>query len=956
MPRTWISAPAKGMGVGDTGVEFASKLRGVSFTNDGALMVLPGQSLIPTSAWTDFGLPIKAFSARAGDKNYVIIGVLEKSGGTDEHGHYYVRIYDIDGDSYTDVTPTTAGDFAVYNIPVFNPYSLSTVPYAFIGAWSSDGSLKSKKVKLGSSITTLNLGIEAPTQAPSAAAGDAGSLDGTYYFRYTYYDSSLDIESNGSPASDAVTVANQNVDLSNIAGTGQPGVDKIRIYGLGGSVTEYMLIATIDNPGAGQTTSYTVSTAESEWGQNIPTDHDPPPSDIVYLEWNEQLGRLFAVDDDGRLWWSSSWQPDYWPTDNYIDTGLELLALATFRGTTYVFTKDEAYQVVGPINDQFEIRKVADIGVIGPAALAVIPTGIMMVTPAKSVILFVGGLAKSIGEPIEGILRAEKPLDNYYGYNFWTVSTAGNRGFVTFGEVEREVATVQYVAVGVENAPEFHILKSDGANLSFLTKVSNGSLDEVRFSPNGNYIAAVKGEEAALFVYEFDGSTLSLAGSATLPGDVGGYGVAWSPNGSYIAVAHGESPYFSVYSWDGSNLTLVDTYTLTNTGQSCSFNKDGSKIAVVSGAVGTIWLLGFDGSNLALLDTVSLGSSNIHCHFSPVEDYLVVSNGDGKVAVYDCSTDSFSLIDTYTLSGEVCQARFSPCGKYIAVGTRGASILYLFKWDGSSISLVTTYSTTARIRSIGWGPTREQLVACEEYPAGNTLYYFQFDGSNLTLLDTYEHENGFYACDASPVGESNLNIRSLNTLVVHSDGQWSIDEHGYSAFCTDPRFRTLHIDDSFFYLSTSRAKKGLNAIAVKYDVGPYEYPLDLQSVYPDDTSPSPDSSNLIQSNRIFPAGPGRKFRLRGFKFKVHKVQGTPEVSITLKVDGGGTGKEYSKNNVSITTDYGALGTFYPTTNLIGHYLNYEVSISSNIAKFYGLEIEWEPIGGATEPVGGGGVE
>jgi len=83
---------------------------------------------------------------------------------------------------------------------------------------------------------------------------------------------------------------------------------------------------------------------------------------------------------------------------------------------------------------------------------------------------------------------------------------------------------------------------------------------------------------------------------------------------------------------------------------------------------------------------------------------------------------------------------------------------------------------------------------------------------------------------------------------------------------------------------------------------------------------------------------------------VHRVQGTPEVSITLKVDGGGTGKEYSKNNISITTDYDALGTFYPTTNLIGHYLNYEVSISSDIAKFYGLEIEWEPIGGATEPV------
>jgi len=631
---------------------------GVTFNPDGTFLYITGtgvgeRTIYVYSLSTAWDISSASYDSSLSTGDQGVYDIVFKTDGTKLYGTaldklyqysatsskytnfpYCIRFYDLVNDTFEDYLPCDQySNFSAYNIPLFNPYSSSTAPWAFVGGW---GNQRSIKIKVSSDSTWRYLGIEAPTQAPSAAAGNAGSLDGTYYFRYTYYDSSLDIESNGSPASDAVTVANQEVDLSNIAGTGQPGVDKIRIYGLGGAVTEYMLIATIDNPGEGQTTSYTVSTAESEWGQNIPTDHDPPPSDIVYLEWNEQLGRLFAIDDDGRLWWSSSWQPDYWPTDNYIDTGRKLLALATFRGTTYAFDQHEAFQVVGPINDTFELRKVADIGIISPTAIRVTNAGIMGITPSKTVFLFAGGFAKSIGEQIEPFLKGEYLPGSYYGYNLWVVSQAGDKGFVTIAEVAQ---------------------------------------------------------------------------------------------------------------------------------------------------------------------------------------------------------------------------------------------------DGSE-----------------------------------------------------------------------LDIKSIYTFVLHSEGKWTMDGHGYMAFCDDPQFQPPDITTGSSYWGDNDARRGLRLIAMLPNGKPYYYYLSPQATYPDNTSPSPDSLNLIQSNRIFPAGPGRKFRLRGFKFKVHRVQGTPEVSVTFKVDGGGAGKEYSKNNISITTDYGALGTFYPTTNLIGHYLNYEVSISSNIAKFYGLEIEWEPIGGATEPV------
>jgi len=904
MPRTWIPAPAKGMGVGDTGVEFASKLRGVSFTNDGALMVLPGQSLIPASAWTDFGLPIKVFSARTGNKHYLIIGVLDKKLGSSSSGSYYkyyVRIYNIDEDSYTDISPTSVGGFSPYNIPIFNPYSSSTVPYAFIGAWSSDGSIRSKKIKLDSSITILNLGIEAPTQAPSAAAGASGALDGTYYFRYTYYDSSLDIESNGSPASNAVTVANQNVDLSNITGTGEPGVDKIRIYGLGGSVTEYMLIATIDNPGEGQTTTYTVSTAESEWGQNIPTDHDPPPSDVVYLEWNEQLGRLFAIDDDGRLWWSSSWQPDYWPTDNYIDTGLELLALATFRGTTYAFTKDETYQVIGPINDQFELRKVADIGVIGPAALTVIPTGIMMVTPAKSVILFVGGIGKSIGEPIEGILKAEELLTDYYGYNFWTVSTAGDRGVITFAEIQQEAGSSELDIKGIYTL----IVHSDGQWTIDEHGYSAFCMDPRFHVPHLDdypYLADIT-------AYSYDNISLDVSSQTSYPVDVG-----FNPDGDILYVLGTDTNRIYQYSLS----TPWDISTATYTGKSFDFGgqDDGP------------WSFAFkpDGSKLYVLGL----------HNKDVYQYSLSTPWDISTASYDNVSYSVGSEDP-----DVYALYFKPDGTAFYVA--GASNNAVFQYSLSTPWDISTASYTGKSGSAGTDNPSGLSFSSD----GSKCYVTDRDDDRVlqhTLSTSWDISTAQYdkaldisGQDTNPWG--NCFSQSGHRLYVAGDATDKIYQYSAPSYTVPWNYR-----------------KGLCAIAVKPNQGPYLYPLGLQSVYPDDSSPSPDSSNLIQSNRIFPAGPGRKFRLRGFKFKVHKVQGTPKVSITLKVDGGGTGKEYSKNNISITTDYGALGTFYPTTNLIGHYLNYEVYISSNIAKFYGLEIEWEPIGGATEPASGGITE
>jgi len=123
-----------------------------------------------------------------GTKLYATVGsyIYQYSATTSTYTNFghYIRVYNLEDDVFEDYLPRDRNsNFVVYNIPVFNPYSSSTVPWAFIGGW---GNQRSIKIKVSSDSTWKYLGIEAPTQAPSAAVGDAGSLDGTYYFRYTY--------------------------------------------------------------------------------------------------------------------------------------------------------------------------------------------------------------------------------------------------------------------------------------------------------------------------------------------------------------------------------------------------------------------------------------------------------------------------------------------------------------------------------------------------------------------------------------------------------------------------------------------------------------------------------------------------------------------------------------------------------------------------------------------------
>jgi len=123
------------------------------------------------------------------------------------------------------------------------------------------------------------------------------------------------------------------------------------------------------------------------------------------------------------------------------------------------------------------------------------------------------------------------------------------------------------------------------------------------------------------------------------------------------------------------------------------------------------------------------------------------------------------------------------------------------------------------------------------------------------------------------------------------------------------------------------------------DRGIYSFPLTIQ----EDSDPT--SRNVVlTSHRIFLAGPNGRFRIRGFKIRTSEYYGTGDVTITVKLSVDDS-SYYTKD---ITTASSA-AVWYPTPNLVGNYLRYEISTStssSTFFKFFGIEIDWEPLGGA----------
>lgn len=231
---------------------------------------------------------------------------------------------------------------------------------------------------VGTEEGTRPMGCPKPAHGCTIVLGDGTGLTGAYSYKITYrYDGYQ--ESNGSPASNSVTPANQDIDLVNIPTTSNAD-RKIYRTAAGGAIYKY--VTTLNS---GDTT-YTDSLADASLGDTIPSDHGEPPI-FKFIKLHDE--RLFGVKaDDSIVYYSDisgvTSYPDIFPDSNYFpistDDGDVITGMAQDpMGYLCIFKHNsirKLYTQGSP--SQWTVSDVYDIhGCIAPYTIAESPHGII---------------------------------------------------------------------------------------------------------------------------------------------------------------------------------------------------------------------------------------------------------------------------------------------------------------------------------------------------------------------------------------------------------------------------------------------------------------------------------------------------------------------------------------------------------------------------------------------------
>lgn len=212
-----------------------------------------------------------------------------------------------------------------------------------------------------------NFGITAPASAPTLAdSGVAGSPNGTYEARVTFYNSATGAESSAGPTSGTVTVASKKIDFSSIPTSADSQVTSRKLYLRNTSTQANFYLATTINDNT--TTTYQYNAADSTLITLGPdtAENNPPPSGIKYLATHRS--RLFAADDTtlyySKVLFPEAFDPDFTESVNPND-GQKITAIHAAHDVLIIFKSSSMYVLVGDDPNDWSIRLVdSDIGCV----------------------------------------------------------------------------------------------------------------------------------------------------------------------------------------------------------------------------------------------------------------------------------------------------------------------------------------------------------------------------------------------------------------------------------------------------------------------------------------------------------------------------------------------------------------------------------------------------------------
>ena len=190
-------------------------------------------------------------------------------------------------------------------------------------------------------------GIAAPATKPTIAVGAGTGLTGDYNAKYTYIrkvGSTLVSESNPSDAAtSAQTLSNEDLKVTWTASSDSQ-VTHVRIYRTLANGGDYF----VDQDVAIGTLTIDTSTAESDLGTIVATNHNRPPAGTLCI------GPLFNgyifIAIGNLLHWCLAKRPEYWDADDFIEVGppeFTIKALVSLDGQLYAITDRNIHFIQG---------------------------------------------------------------------------------------------------------------------------------------------------------------------------------------------------------------------------------------------------------------------------------------------------------------------------------------------------------------------------------------------------------------------------------------------------------------------------------------------------------------------------------------------------------------------------------------------------------------------------------
>ena len=207
--------------------------------------------------------------------------------------------------------------------------------------------------------TVYGIGITEPSTAPTLATGAAGTPNGTYEARVTYYNSATGQESSAGATSSTVSPVSQKIEFSSIPVSADAQVDQRKLYLRNtGTQSNFYLAATIaDNT----TTTYSYNGADAALVDIGPDteENDPPPAGVKFACYHKS--RLFLADNTkfyySKIDMAESFDPDAYEEPNPSD-GQAITGIFSIFDLLIIFKTNSTYVLVGDDPDTWAIRPI----------------------------------------------------------------------------------------------------------------------------------------------------------------------------------------------------------------------------------------------------------------------------------------------------------------------------------------------------------------------------------------------------------------------------------------------------------------------------------------------------------------------------------------------------------------------------------------------------------------------